>query len=238
MNKNTEFRYQLKLTKLNELKFLSHLDWQNLILKSLRRSGVSFALTEGFNKVPKISFSPALPLFIESECELVNFVTILGLEPDFRDKFKIAAPDNLKIINIKELPDDGRRMPSLDNMVQWALYEAVLPQNNIVNKTLGISNFEDLGYTVEKCLSFNELFIEKKTKKGITKQINYRNSIKDANIIDGKFMFMLKTGQNDTLPAFRADEFLKYLKENFIKKDVIFDIKRLSFFDENMAEIK
>ena len=71
-----EFRYQLKLTKLNELKFLSHLDWQNLILKSLRRTGVSFALTEGFNKVPKISFSPALPLFIESKCELVNFITV------------------------------------------------------------------------------------------------------------------------------------------------------------------
>ena len=82
-----EFRYQLKLTKLNELKFLSHLDWQNLILKSLRRTGVSFALTEGFNKVPKISFSPALPLFIESKCELVNFITVELLDPDFIEKF-------------------------------------------------------------------------------------------------------------------------------------------------------
>ncbi len=228
-----EFRYQLKLSKINELKFLSHLDWQNLILKSLRRAGVHFALTEGFNKVPKISFSPALPLFIESMCELLNFITVEPLSESFLEDFKAAAPENLRIIAIKELENDGRRMVSLDNLIQWALYEAEIPKNNIVNKTLGILNFEDLRYTVEKCLSSSELFIEKKTKKGIIKQVNYRNSIKSAEICEGKLKFILKAGQNDSLPALRADEFLKYL----FCKDAIFEIKRLSFFDKSLTEI-
>ncbi len=232
-----EFRYQLKLTKLNELKFLSHLDWQNLILKSLRRAGVHFALTEGFNKIPKISFSPALPIFIESECELVNFIAVSPIETDFVEKFHSSTSENLKILALNEFEDNGRRMPSLDNLVQWALYEADLPQNNLLNKTLGILNFEDLRYTVEKCLSSSDLFIEKKTKKGILKQINYKDSIYSAQIIDGKFRFILKTGQSDALPAFRADEFLKYLSGQAQKKDLIFNIRRLSFFDENMAEI-
>ena len=200
-----EFRYQLKLTKLNELKFLSHLDWQNLILKSLRRAGVHFALTEGFNKIPKISFSPALPIFIESECELVNFIAVSPIETDFVEKFHSSTSENLKILALNEFEDNGRRMPSLDNLVQWALYEANLPQNNLLNKTLGILNFEDLRYTVEKCLSSSDLFIEKKTKKGILKQINYKDSIYSAQIIDGKFRFILKTGQSDALPAFRAE---------------------------------
>ena len=228
-----EFRYQIRLSKINELKFLSHLDWQNLILKSLRRAGVHFALTEGFNKVPKISFSPSLPLFIESECELLNFITIEPLSENFLEDFKLAAPENLRIIALKELENDGRRMVSLDNLIQWALYEAEIPQNNIVNKTLGILNFEDLRYTVEKCLSSSELFIEKKTKKGIIKQVNYRNSVKSAEIKEGKFRFILKAGQDDIMPAFRADEFLKYL----FNKNAIFEIKRLSFFDKDMAEI-
>ena len=228
-----EFRYQIRLSKINELKFLSHLDWQNLILKSLRRAGVHFALTEVFNKVPKISFSPALPLFIESECELLNFITIEPLSENFLEDFKLAAPENLRIIALKELENDGRRMVSLDNLIQWALYEAEIPQNNIVNKTLGILNFEDLRYTVEKCLSSSELFIEKKTKKGIIKQVNYRNSVKSAEIKEGKFRFILKAGQDDIMPAFRADEFLKYL----FNKNAIFEIKRLSFFDKDMAEI-
>lgn len=232
-----EFRYQLKLTKLNELKFLSHLDWQNLILKSLRRAGVHFALSEGFNKVPKISFSPALPLFISSECELVNFITTEPLADDFKESFKMAAPENLKIIDVKKLENDGRRMVSLDNLVQWASYEAEIPENNVVNKMLGISNFEDLRYTVEKCLSSSDFFIEKKTKKGITKQINYRDSIKTIDISGGHLVFVLKTGQHDTLPALRADEFLKYLMKKFTDKEAIFEIKRLSFFDKDMTEI-
>ena len=185
------------------------------------------------SRVPKISFSPALPLFIESECELLNFITIEPLSENFLEDFKLAAPENLRIIALKELENDGRRMVSLDNLIQWALYEAEIPQNNIVNKTLGILNFEDLRYTVEKCLSSSELFIEKKTKKGIIKQVNYRNSVKSAEIKEGKFRFILKAGQDDIMPAFRADEFLKYL----FNKNAIFEIKRLSFFDKDMAEI-
>ena len=56
-------------------------------------------------------------------------------------------------------------MLSLDNLIQWAQYQAIIPEGIIVNKTLGISNFQDLIYTIEKCLSSNEIFIEKKTKK-------------------------------------------------------------------------
>ena len=228
-----EFRYQLKLTKLNELKFLSHLDWQNLILKSLRRTNVHFALSEGFNKVPKISFSPALPLFVESECELVNFVTTAPLSKDLGTNFKNSAPDNLRVIELKNLENDGRRMLSLDNLIQWAQYQAIIPEGIIVNKTLGISNFQDLIYTIEKCLSSNEIFIEKKTKKGIIKLVNYRNSFKNAHVCDGKFIFILKAGQDDSIPAFRADEFLKYLFGN----EAIFEIKRLSFFDKDLQKI-
>ena len=164
---------------------------------------------------------------------IFNFITIEPLSENFLEDFKLAAPENLRIIALKELENDGRRMVSLDNLIQWALYEAEIPQNNIVNKTLGILNFEDLRYTVEKCLSSSELFIEKKTKKGIIKQVNYRNSVKSAEIKEGKFRFILKAGQDDIMPAFRADEFLKYL----FNKNAIFEIKRLSFFDKDMAEI-
>ena len=39
------------------------------------------------------------------------------------------------------------------------------------------------------------------------------------------------------LPAFRADEFLKYLALMAQKEELIFEIKRLSFFDETMTEV-
>ena len=75
MQEEKIYKHRLKITKNKELRFISHLDWQNLILKIFRRCELKLVLSEGFNKMPKVSYSPALPIFIESDCELVNFQT-------------------------------------------------------------------------------------------------------------------------------------------------------------------
>ena len=67
------YKYRLKVTKQAELRFISHLDWQGLILKIFRRLELPLVLSQGFNKMPKVAFSPALPIFIESDCEMINF---------------------------------------------------------------------------------------------------------------------------------------------------------------------
>ena len=82
------YKYRIKLTKTGALRFISHLDWQNLILKIFRRCDIKLVLSEGFNKMPRISYSPALPIFIESKCELVNFQTYEKLDNNFISNFK------------------------------------------------------------------------------------------------------------------------------------------------------
>ena len=73
MHEEKIYKHRIKITKNKELRFISHLDWQNLILKVFRRMELKLVLSQGFNKMPKVSYSPALPLFLESDCELVNF---------------------------------------------------------------------------------------------------------------------------------------------------------------------
>ena len=65
-------KYRLKLTKTGILRYFSHLDWQNTFLKALARSGLNVAFSQGFNPSMKVSLGVALPLFIQSECELVD----------------------------------------------------------------------------------------------------------------------------------------------------------------------
>ena len=81
-------RYRIKVTKLNELRYLSHLDWQSLIIKTFRRMGLKLAMSQGFNPTPRISLSPALPIFIESDCELVYFETIEAIPDNFKELFE------------------------------------------------------------------------------------------------------------------------------------------------------
>lgn len=221
------YKHRLRLTKKNELKFISHLDWQNLILKIFRRLELKLVLSEGFNKMPKVSYSPALPIFMESICELVNFQTYEPLEDDFIENFKKCSPDGIELISIEEIKPDEPK--SLENYIQWAEYEA-----EIAEEKKSVYNFEKIRYIIEKCLSSDEFLITKKTKKGIEKTINYRNSLKTLEIKEnGLLTFILKAGQNDTIPALRADEFLRVL----FRENDIFKIKRVKFFDTNLRVI-
>ena len=69
-------KYRIKLTKTGILRYFSHLDWQNTFLKALSRSGLNVAFSQGFNPTMKVSMGVALPLFVESECELVDIELI------------------------------------------------------------------------------------------------------------------------------------------------------------------
>jgi radical SAM-linked protein len=222
------YKHRLKLTKLNELKFISHLDWQNLILKTLRRAGVDFVLSEGFNPTPKISFSPALPIFIESECEFVIFFTHTPIKPTFKEDFEKNSSKNVKLLNFSTYPQDAPKEPSLDNIIQWAQYEA-----KILNKNESISNLEKVRYNIENCLSKDDLFIEKINKKGIKKNINYKKSVRSLELQDDCIIFTLKTGQGDEIPSLRADEFLKTVFGN----KHLFKIKRTHFFDKDLKKL-
>lgn len=223
-------KYRLKVTKTKELSYISHLDWQNLILKIFRRCNLKLVLSECFSKMPKVSYSPALPIFLESECELINFQTKEKLKDTFLQDFKKNSPEGIEIISLKEISEDmlKKEPKSLENLLQWAEYSAEFDfeKNHVYN-------FEKIRYIINKCLSSDEFLITKKTKKGIDKTVNYRNSLKSLEFKDDKLVFILKTGQNDVISALRADEFLRILfpqMENF-------KIKRTKFFDNELEVI-
>lgn len=223
------FKYRIKVIKNNELRFISHLDWQGLILKTFRRCNLKLVLSEGFNKMPKVSYSPALPIFIESDCELINFQTYEPLKEDFIEQFNNFSPKGITMVELKEITNNFKEPKSLENYLQWAQYEAF-----IKDEKKNIYNFDEIRYIIDNCLSSNEFLIAKKTKKGIEKTVNYRNSIKKLELKDdGHINFVLKVGQNDEIPALRADEFIKKL----FNYDNIFRIKRINFFDSEMKII-
>ena len=223
------YKHRLKVTKNKELCFISHLDWQSLVLKVFRRLELDLVLSQGFNPMPKVSYSPALPIFLESDCELVNFQTYKPLKPNFIEEFEKYSPNGVNVIELIEIDENIQEPKSLENYIQWAGYEAIcdFEKNHVYN-------LDKIRYIIEKCLSSDEILITKKTKKGIEKTINYRNSLKTFEIKDdGVLSFVLKAGQDETIPSLRADEFLKTI----FGESNIFKIKRVKFFDTDMRVI-
>ncbi len=227
------YKYRIKLTKTGILKYFSHLDWQNTFFKALSRTDLDIVYSLGYNPSMKVSMGIALPLFAESECELVDIELFDNLSPEeLKLKLEKVLPEQSKIISIVKIEKSS---PAIDMTAQWAEYKI-----DIFNKSL--YDFETLRYNTDKVLSSEEIFIEKKNKKGLIKKTDVKQSIKSYRYENNSLYIVLKTGQSainkedgtveSGIPALRADVLM-----NLIAPDVTFDIKRTRFFDKDLKEL-
>ena len=98
----------------------------------------------------------ALPIFIESETEFIDF-ELYGDHniEDIKETLNASFDSKAQIINICEI---DKSVKSLDITTQWARYSIEPLEKNVLN-------FENLMYIKDKLTSEDEIFLKKKTKK-------------------------------------------------------------------------
>ena len=223
INKDVVYRYRLKVTKSGNLRYFSHLDFQNFFIKSMSRTNFDMAFTQGFNPTMKVSMGVALPLFVESDCELVDFECYNDLtEEEIKNELQRVLPEHCIVKEAKRI---DKHANSIDTTVCWAEYEIKLFNNSVCD-------FKTFMYNCDRVLSSPEILIEKKNKKGLLKTLNIKSSIKSYRFEGEKLFIILKTGQQSEIPTVRADVLM-----NLIDSNTIFDIKRTKFLDENLKEV-
>ena len=75
------FVYRGLITKGEELRYVSHLDYANLFVRACKRAGLPMAYSEGFNPHMKVAFASALSLGAASDAEYVDFEMTEALSP-------------------------------------------------------------------------------------------------------------------------------------------------------------
>ena len=220
------YRYRLKVTKKGLLRYFSHLDWQNTFHKVLSRSGLNVVYSLGFNPTMKVSMGIALPLFAQSEGELVDIEIYDNITPkEVIDIINPHLPDGAKIIEAKQIE---RYSDAIDVTAYWAEYK-ITPYNR---ENDHVYNFEKFVYDVNKVLSCDEILLTKKNKKGFEKTTDIKKSIGTYRFEENSLFICLKVGQGSDIPALRADDLMKLVNEN-----QIFDITRIRFLSENLNEM-
>ena len=221
------YRYRLKITKKGLLKYFSHLDWQNTFHKVLARTGLRMAYTLGFNPTMKVSMGIALPLFAESEGELVDIEILDNLTPEeVMDVINPKLPVGARVIDVKEVE---RYATAVDICAHWAEYK-ITPYFKADEAEL--YNFEKIKYDIERVLSSDSILITKKNKKGLEKTTDFKKSIGSYRFEEGSLFIHLKTGQGSDIPALRADSLME-----LVDKNRIFNITRLRFLGETLREL-
>ena len=217
------YKYRIKLTKMGILRYFSHLDWQNTFMKAISRTGLPVAYSRGFNPTMKISMGIALPLFAQSEGELVDIEFWENINPEeLKIQLEKVLPKECKLISIVKIQNNTK---AIEMTAAWAEYR-IKPFNNI------LYDFKNLKYNTNRVLSSEEIFIEKKNKKGLIKKINIKPSVKSYRFEDECLYVILKTGQGNDIPALRADVLM-----NIIDDKTKFDITRTGFFDDSMRAL-
>jgi radical SAM family uncharacterized protein/radical SAM-linked protein len=102
-------RYRLTYAKLDRARWLGHLELVSAFYRSLRRSGLLLAFSEGFHPLPRVSFHGALPVGVESLAETLDVELAASLEPSSLVKtLNPALPPGLQILAAERLP---KRLP-------------------------------------------------------------------------------------------------------------------------------
>jgi radical SAM-linked protein len=113
-------KVRVKIQKLGDLRFISHLDWLRMVYRAVSRSKLPVAYSQGFNPKHKISFGPALPMFTESTGEYID-IELTEIVENVKDRLNPYLPPNGQILEERLI---AIGTPSIDKSIHKMRYQA------------------------------------------------------------------------------------------------------------------
>lgn len=118
-------KLRLEITKGEEIRYISHLDYASAIQRAIIRAKLPIAYSEGFNPHMKLSFASALAVGVTSQAEYVDLEC--KEEIDFNQAVKSLAltlPAGFIIKGAKYIQEN---VPALMASVNLATYDVTVP---------------------------------------------------------------------------------------------------------------
>lgn len=117
------FKYRIKYSKDDLLRFIGHLDLLRTITSAVKRAGLPVCHTEGFHPRMKISAGHPLNLFYESICEYFDLELHENIAEETLKKILNGNfPQGLKILDVKKIFSKEKSLPESFNAVEYEIY--------------------------------------------------------------------------------------------------------------------
>ncbi len=92
-------RVRMAYAKVEDAKFIAHLDLAKVFERALRRARIPMAYSEGFNPHPKISFGSALAVGVEGEREYVDVEMLTELDlKEILGRLQEQLPKGIRVL--------------------------------------------------------------------------------------------------------------------------------------------
>lgn len=118
-------KMRLQITKGEEIRYLSHLDYARAIERAVRRAKLPAAYSEGFNPHMKMAFASALALGVTSDTEYMDIELAQDMSGrQFTDKLSPEMPQGIVIKAAEVLKP---QTPALMKVINLATYLIKVP---------------------------------------------------------------------------------------------------------------
>ncbi len=118
-------KYRAEITKDEEIRYISHLDYAALMQRAICRAHLPAAYSEGFNPHMKIAFASALAVGVTSDAEYMDMELTEPLcQPEVFDRLQAQLPAGVKLRQLKLI--EGKHA-ALMSEVDLAVYSLQVP---------------------------------------------------------------------------------------------------------------
>lgn len=207
---------RLKFSKKGRLKFISHLDLNRLLIRTVRMANIPIWYTEGFHPHPYLNIALPLSLGHTGDSEILD---IKILDDSFCEDGIINALNSVAPLGLNFL-------------------KAYEPQQKAAN--IGFAEYEisfldsnEAYDSIAEFLKREEILCNKKTKKGDMKQINIAPDIKSYRLENGdntKLFLILPAGSEKNInPELLITAFYDQYGDRFY----CYSVNRTAILDKN-----
>ena len=198
MTENTKIRF--KFNKINEYKYLSHLEIVRIMMMAVSRANINIKYSEGFRPNPKINFSFPVPVGLASIAEYSDIDILGGMDAlDFKKTLNLQLTEQMQVSDAKNIQG---KVASLMGDIEFCSYVFII---NSQGKNLESEIKKDIMNNQELSESISSLeFVE-----------NGRSS----DIVNLSLIGYTKIYTNNKI--FKFNDFLKYFKYLSNKIDIV-----------------
>ncbi|MCQ2361788.1 MAG: TIGR03936 family radical SAM-associated protein [Acidaminococcaceae bacterium] len=212
-------KLRLQITKDPEIRFVSHLDYLRAIERSLRRSELPVAYSEGFNPHIKFSLASALGVGIVSYAEFVEIEMAEPVEPEQAVlSLRSSLPRGIRILAADAVANNENAL-----MAEATLFDYRVTLQSIA---------DHLDEKITKFNSSQTLLFKKsapKRREGF-KEVDVKKYVDKVNYeVTGNKVILTFSIKNFNEGSFKAVDVLKVLELNTENADV----ERLAIWRKN-----
>lgn len=210
-------KYRIKFEKIDRLRFIGHLDLLKLMQRTVQRSRLPIAYSNGFNPHQIMSFASPLALSVESVSEYLDIELLEDLdETEILNRLNNSMPNGLKVLQVKKLKESDKSAASL---LRAADYSVKVKED--------VPNIKE---KIDETLQKESILVMKKTKSSNAetdiKEDIFELSYDEEN--DSIFMKISTGSQKNIKP--------EIVINGIFGKDVKISIKRLEMYYEKDGE--